>query len=106
MLGCYARGTHDLGVCPVLAGTALGLILQHRLYERLRREHPKAMETLAGSSAGIMAFPRYFWRRHYLGLGDALFNQRAEGVRRYWKGWFMYFLLVVLALIVALAVGT
>ena len=93
-------------VVVLLVGTALGLILQHRLYERLRSEHPKALETLAESSAGIMAFQRYFWRRHYLGLGDALFNQRADGVRRYWKGWFLYFLLVVVALIVALGVGT
>ena len=93
-------------VVVLLVGSAIGLVLQHRLYERLRSEHPKALETLAESSAGIMAFQRYFWRQHYLGLGDALFNRRADSVRRYWKGWFLYFSLVVVALIVALGVGT
>jgi hypothetical protein len=93
-------------VVVLLVGIVFGSILQHRLYERLRREHPKALEILAQSSAGIMAFQRYLWRRHYLGLCDALFNRGAECVRRYWKAWFLYFLLVVLALTVALGVGT
>ena len=93
-------------VVILLVGIAIGLGLQHRLYERLRIEHPKALEILAESSAGIMAFQRYFWKRHYLGLGDALFNQRADSARRYWKAWFLYFLLVILALIFALSVGT
>ncbi len=93
-------------VVVLLAGTAIGLVLQHRLYERLRYGHPKVLQTLAESSAGITAFQRYFWKRHYLGLGDALFNQRADCVRRYWKAWFLYFLLLVLTLIVALRVGT
>ena len=93
-------------VIVLLAGVAVGLILQHRLYERLRSGHPKGLETLAESGAGIMAFQRYIWKRHYLGLGDALFNQRADCVRRYWKVWFLYFSLLVLALIVALRVGT
>ncbi len=93
-------------VVVLLVGIVVGLVLQHRLYERLRSEHPKALETLAESSAGIMAFQRYVWRRHYLGLADALFNQRADSVRRYWKALFVYFSLVVLALVVALGVGT
>ena len=93
-------------VVILLVGIAIGLVLQHSLYVRLRSEHPQALEILAESSAGIMAFQRYFWKRHYLGLGDALFNQRADSVRRYWKVWFLYFLLVFLALIFVLSVGT
>ena len=83
----------------LLVGTAIGLFLQQRLYARLRRHHPSALETLAENSAGIMAFQRYLWRRHHLGLGDALFNQRADRVRRYWKAWFLFFFLGVLALL-------
>ncbi len=93
-------------VVVLLAGVAIGLILQHRLYERLRNDHPKALETLAESNAGVMAFQRYVWKRHYLGLGDGLFNERADSVRRYWKAWFLCFLLLVLVLIVALRLGT
>lgn len=93
-------------VVVLVVGIAVGLVLQHRLYERLRSDHPKALETLAESSAGIMAFQRYMWKRHYLGLADALFNQRADSVRRDWKAWFVHFLLVVLALVVVLGVGT
>jgi len=45
-------------VVVLLVNTAIGLVLQHRLYGRLRSEHPKALEVLAQSSAGIMAFQR------------------------------------------------
>ncbi len=92
-------------VIVLLAGIAIGLVLQHRLYERLRSEHPGALQILAESSAGIMAFQRYLWKRHYLGLGDALFTQRADSVRRYWTACFLYFLLVALALMIALGLG-
>ncbi len=92
-------------VIVLLAGIAIGLVLQHRLYERLRSEHPRVLQILAESSAGIMAFQRYLWKRHYLGLGDAVFTQCADSVRRYWTACFLYFLLVALALMIALGLG-
>jgi hypothetical protein len=88
-------------VIVLLAGIAMGLFFQQRLHARLRSQHPTAMEVLDQSSAGIMAFQRYLWRRHYLGLGDAPFTRRADSVRRYWKACFLYFLLVILALLAA-----
>ena len=48
-------------IVALLAGIAIGLVLQHMLYSRLSAEHPKASEILAESSAGIMAFQRYLW---------------------------------------------
>ena len=92
-------------VIVLLAGIGFGLFMQHRLYERLRSEHPSALRILAESNAGIMAFQRYLWKRHYLGLGDAVFTQRADSVRRYWTAFFRCFLLVLLALIVAVGFG-
>ena len=90
----------------LLAGIAIGLVLQHALFSRLRSEHPKALEILAESSAGIMAFQRYLWRRQYLGLGDGPFTRRADFLRRYWTACFLFFLLVVVALIVAVSIET
>ena len=92
-------------IVALLAGIAIGLVLQHMLYSRLSAEHPKALEILAESSAGIMAFQRYLWKRHYLGLGDAPFAQRAESLRRYWAACLLYLLLALLALIVASGFG-
>ena len=88
-------------VIVLLAGIAVGLVLQHRLYSRLSTEHPNALEILTESSAGIMAFQRYLWRRHYVGLRDAPFTRLADSLRRYWTACFLYFLLVVAALLVA-----
>ena len=88
----------------LLLGIAIGLVLQHTLYSRLRTEHPKALKILDESSAGIMAFQRYFWKRQYLGLGDGSFTRRADSLRRYWKAWFLIFLLVVVALVVAISI--
>jgi hypothetical protein len=82
-------------VVVLLAGIAVGLLLQHRLYSRLSTVHPNALEILAESGAGIMAFQRYLWRRHYVGLHDASFTRRADSLRRYWTACFLYFLLVV-----------
>jgi hypothetical protein len=93
-------------VVVLLVGVGTGLVLQHRLYERLRSEHPNALQILAESSAGIMAFQRYLWKRHYRGLADAGFTRRADYLRRYWAAFFFYFLLALLALIVASALGT
>ena len=92
-------------VAVLLAGIAIGLIMQHRLYERLRRDHPRALRILAESNAGVMAFQRYLWKRHYLGLDDAVFTRLADSVRRYWTAFFLYSLLAVLALIVGLGFG-
>ena len=86
----------------LLAGIAVGLVLQHMLYSRLSTEHPKALEILAESSAGIMAFQRYLWKRQYVGLDDGAFTRRADSLRRYWTACFLFFLLVVVALIVAI----
>ena len=86
----------------LLVGIAMGLVLQHTLYSRLRTEHPKALDILAESSAGILAFPRYLWKRQYLGLGDEPFTRRADSLRRYWKAWFLFFLLVAIALVAAI----
>jgi hypothetical protein len=92
-------------LCVVLlVGIAIGLILQHALYSRLRSEHPKALEILAESSAGIAAFQRYLWKRRYLGLGDDQFTRRADSLRRYWKACFLCFLVIVIALAVAFSV--
>jgi len=88
----------------LLVGIATGLVLQHMLYSRLRTEHPKALEILAESSAGIMAFQRYLWKRQYLGLGDGLFTRRADSLRSYWKACFLFFLLVVVGLFVAVSI--
>ena len=93
-------------VIPLLAGVAIGLILQHRLYDRLSSQHPAALQILAESSAGIMAFQRYLWKRQYLGLDDAAFTQRADYLRRYWVGWLFFFLLVVVASILAITTKT
>ena len=88
----------------LLAGTATGLALQHMLYSRLRTEHPKAVEILAESSAGIMEFQRYLWKRQYLGLGDGEFTRRADSLRRYWTACFFFFLLVVVAFTVSVSI--
>ena len=93
-------------VVVLLVAVGIGLVLQQRLYERLRSEHPSALQILAESSAGVMAFQRYLWKRHYRGLADAGFTQRADFVRRYWAACFLYFLLTLLALIVASGIGT
>jgi hypothetical protein len=85
----------------VLVGIAMGLVLQHTLYARLRTQHPNAIKILDESSAGVMAFQRYIWKRQYLGLADATFTRRADSLRRYWKVCFLFFLLVVVALVVA-----
>lgn len=86
----------------LLVGIVIGLIWQHTLYSRLRTEHPEALEILAESSAGILAFQRYLWKRQYLGLDDGPFARRADSLRRYWKTWFLFFLLVVVALVGAI----
>ena len=91
-------------IVVLLGGIAAGLVLQQRLYSRLSTEHPKALEILAESSAGIMAFQRYLWKRQYLGLGDGPFTRRADALRRYWTACFLYFLLVVVALVAATSI--
>jgi len=92
-------------LCVVLlVGIAVGLVLQHTLYSRLRTEHPKALEILDESSAGIMAFQRYLWKRQYLGLGDGPFTRRADSLRRYWTVCFLFFLLVVVAVVIAISI--
>jgi hypothetical protein len=90
-------------IVVLLAGIAIGLALQHMLYSRLSTEHPKALEILDESSAGITAFQRYLWKRHYLGLGDASFTRRADSLRRYWKACFLFFLFVVVTLVAAIS---
>ena len=87
-------------IVVLLVGIAVGLVLQYRLYSRLGTEHPKALEILDESSAGIMAFQRYLWKRQHLGLGDGSFTRRADSLRRYWEACFVYFMLVVVALVV------
>ena len=69
-------------IVVLLVGIAIGLVLQHLLYSRLCTEHPKALEILAESSAGIMAFQRYLWKRQYLGLG----GPRAFAAGPRWRG--------------------
>ena len=91
-------------IVVLLVGIAVGLVLQHALYSRLRTAHPKALDILAESSAGVMAFQRYLWKRQYLGLGDGTFTRRADSLRRYWKACFLFFLLVVVALVVAISI--
>ncbi len=86
----------------LLVGLTIGLALQQRLCSRLSVEHPKALEILAESSAGIMAFQRYLWKRQYLGLHDAAFTRRADFLRGYWVGWLLLFLLVVVASVLAI----
>lgn len=87
-------------IVVLLVGIAVALVLQYRLYSRLATEHPKALKILDESSAGIMAFQRYLWKRQYLGLGDGSFTRRADSLRRYWEACFVYFMLVVVALVV------
>jgi hypothetical protein len=92
-------------LCVVpLVGIAIGLVLQHMLYSRLRTEHPKTLEILDESSAGITAFQRYLWKRQYLGLGDESFTRRADSLRRYWKACFLMILFVVVALVAAISI--
>ena len=91
-------------IVVLLVGIAVGLVLQHALYSRLCTAHPKTLEILAESSAGVMAFQRYLWKRQYLGLGDGTFTRRADSLRRYWTACFLFFLLVVVALVAALSV--
>src|ERR1035437_8576521 len=91
-------------IVVLLVGIAIGLVLQHMLYSRLSSEHPKAVEILAESSAGIMAFQRYLWKRQYLGLGDGRFTRRADSIRRYWSACFLFSLLVVVALVIAVSI--
>src|SRR5947207_15659011 len=91
-------------IVVLLVGVGIGLVLQRRLYFRLSAEHPRALEILAESSAGIMAFQRYLWKRHYLGLGDGAFTRRADSLRRYWTFCFLFLLLVVVAFVVAVSV--
>lgn len=95
---------HTILCVVLLVGIAIGFVLQHRLYSRLRTQHPKALNILDESSAGIMAFQRYLWKRQYLGLGDGSLTRRADSLRRYWRACFVYFVLLVVAL-VALALG-
>ncbi len=90
----------------LLVGLTIGLALQQSLFSRLRAEHPKALEILAESSAGIMAFQRYLWKRQYVGLHDAVLTRRADYLRHYWVGWLWFFLLVVVASVVAIATKT
>lgn len=90
----------------LLVGLTIGLALQQRLFSRLRTEHPKALQILAESSAGIMAFQRYLWKRQYLGLHDPAFNRRADHLRRYWVGWLWFFLLVVVTSALAITTKT
>lgn len=90
----------------LLVSLMIGLVLQQRLLSRLRAEHPKALEILAQSSAGIMAFQRYLWKRQYLGLADAAFTQHADYLRRYWAAWLMFFLLVIVSSVVAITTKT
>ncbi len=87
-------------VIVLLVGIGIGLVLQHRLYSRLSADHPNALAILAESSAGIMAFQRYLWKRQYVGLGDGSFTRRADALRRYWTICFLFFLLIVAALVV------
>jgi hypothetical protein len=91
-----------ISILVLLVGVAIGLVLQHALYSRLRTAHPKALEILDESNAGIMAFQRYLWKRQYLGLGDGPFTRRADSLRRYWTACFLFFLLVIVALIAAI----
>ena len=88
----------------LLTGIAVGLVFQHMLYSRLSTAHPKALEILAESSAGILAFQRYLWKRQYIGLGDEPFTRRADALRRYWTICFLFFSLVVVAFVVALSI--
>jgi len=88
----------------LLAGIAVGLVLQRMLYSRLSTEHPKALQILAESSAGMMAFQRYLWKRQYRGLGDRAFTRRADFLRRYWEACFLFFLLLVLVAAVAVSI--
>jgi hypothetical protein len=86
-----------------LVGMGAGLVLQHRLYCRLSTQYPQALVILAESSAGILAFQRYLWKRQYVGLGDRAFSQRADFLRRYWEACLLFFFLVVVTLVVAVS---
>jgi len=88
----------------LLVGIAIGLVLQQMLFARLRTQHPRAFEALYESGADIMAFPRFLWKRHYRGLADELFTRRAGFLRRYWVACFLFFLLVVVGLVVAISI--
>ena len=91
-------------MCSVLlAGIVMAFFLQHSLFSRLSVEHPTVSACLNESSAGIMAFPRYLWKRQYLGLGDEAFTRRADTLRRFWKACFLFFLLFVAILLGAIA---
>jgi hypothetical protein len=89
-----------VSIVVLLAAIVAGLVLQHRLYSRLVTSHPKVLEILAESSAGIMAFQRYFWKRRYVGLSDGALTRQADLLRRYWTGCFILFMLIVAALVV------
>ena len=91
-------------IVVLLVGIAVAFVLQDRLYSRLSTEHPKALKILDESSAGIMAFQRYLWKRHYLGLRDEAFTRRADSLCRYWTFCFLFFLLVVVALVAAVSI--
>ena len=82
----------------LLAGAIVGLRLQYALYSRLRVAHPKVLLTLAESGADVLAFPRFLWRRQYVGLADATFTRRADWLRRYWQVFFVLFLLTIAVL--------
>ena len=83
-------------VCAALfVCIGIGLVLQHTLFARLRTQHLRTFEGLYESGAGIMAFPRFLWRRQYRGLADEFFTRRADFLRRYWVVCFALFLFVV-----------
>ena len=94
---------HAILCLVLLMGIAIALFLQHSLLSRLRVEHPMVLDCLSESSAGVMAFQRYLWKRQYLGLGDEAFTRRADALRRFWKACFLFFLLVVAMVLGALA---
>ena len=87
----------------LLVGIAVALCLQHKLLSRLRVQHPIILACLNESSAGIMAFQRYLWKRQYVGLEDEAFTRRADALRRFWKICFLLFLLVAVAVVGAIA---
>lgn len=91
-------------LCVVLLVSIAGaLCLQHSLFSRLRDEYPTVLACLDESSAGIMAFQRYLWKRQYVGLEDEAFTRRADMLRRFWKVCFLLFLVVAVAAVVAIA---
>ena len=109
LLGLLHAALHALPVILLLillASLTIGLALQQRLFSRLRAEHAKALEILAESSAGIMAFQQYLWKRQYVGLHDPVFTRCADYLRRYWVGWLWFFLLVIVASVLAIMTKT